>query len=89
MSINFVENDIIKKVAYAVFYAYTFELLFIIDFRFFILKIAFFVLKFVVITNFVSSSYDSIISSHVITKSSIILAKYFPFSQLHVAGFQI
>ena len=64
------------------------SLLFIIDFRFFILKIAFFVLKFVVLA-FVSSSYDSIISSHVITKSSIILAKYFPFSQLHVAGFQI
>ena len=37
----------------------------------------------------VSSSYDSIISSHVITESSIILAKYFPFSQLHVEGFQI
>ena len=35
---------------------------------------------------------SSIISSHVITESSIILAKYLPFSQfsqLHVAGFQI
>ena len=64
------------------------SLLFIIDFRFFILKIAFFVLKFVVVV-FVSSSYDSIISSHVINKSSIILAKYFPFPQLHVAGFQM
>ena len=30
-----------------------------------------------------------IISSHVITESSIIFAIYLPFSQLHVAGFQI
>ena len=37
---------------------------------------------------FVSSSYDSIISSHIIAESSIILAKYFPFSQLHVAVYQ-
>ena len=41
-------------------------------------------LKFVEIV-FVSS----IISSHVITESSIILAKYLPFLQLHVEGFQI
>ena len=46
-------------------------------------KLYFFSLK------FISSSYESITSSHVITESSIILAKYFPFSQLHVAGFQI
>ena len=31
---------------------------------------------------------SSILSLHVITGSSIILAKYMPFSQLHVAGFQ-
>ena len=31
----------------------------------------------------------SIISSHVFTELSIILAKYSPFSQLHVSGFQI
>ena len=37
---------------------------------------------------FISSSYDSVTSSHVITKTSIILAKYFLFSQLHVAEFQ-
>ena len=38
---------------------------------------------------FVSPSYDIITSSQIIAESSIILAKYFPFSQLHVAGFQI
>ena len=41
----------------------------------------------------VSSPYDlasaSIISSHIIPELSIILAKHLPFSQLHVAGFQI
>ena len=52
------------------------------------LKVAFFSLKFIQ-TVFVSSSYDSIISSHAIAESSIILAKYFSFLQLHVAGFQI
>ena len=31
---------------------------------------------------------SSIISLNVITELSIILAKYFPFSQLNVAGFQ-
>ena len=35
-----------------------------------------------------SSSYDFITSSQIITESSIILAKYFPFQQIHVAGFQ-
>ena len=36
---------------------------------------------------FISSSYDSITSSQIVTESSIIHAKYFPFSQLHVAEF--
>ena len=43
-------------------------------------------------TVFVVSLYDlataSIISSHVITESWIILTKYLPFLQLYVAGFQ-
>ena len=59
-----------------------------------------FSLKFVG-TDFVASSFDlalvamvfdhlsSIISSHVITELSVILAKYFPFLQLHVEGFKI
>ena len=38
---------------------------------------------------FASSSYDSIISSRVIAESSIIFAKYFPFSQLHIEGFKV
>ena len=42
---------------------------------------------------FCFSSYDlasaSIISSHVITESSKILAKYFSFSEIHVLRFQI
>ena len=54
--------------------------------EFFVLQIAFFSLKFVE-TIFVSSS--SIISSNIITESSIIIAKYLPFSQLHVAGFEV
>ena len=36
-----------------------------------------------------ASTSTSIISSHVIAESSIILAKYLPCWQLHVAGFQI
>ena len=48
----------------------------------------FFASKFVG-TVFVCSFYDSVTSSHVITESSVILAKYFLFWQLHVAGFQI
>ena len=32
---------------------------------------------------------SSIIPSHIITESSIILSTYLPFSQLHVAGFQM
>ena len=46
----------------------------------------FFVLQ-VFSLKFVSSA--SIISSQVITKSSIILAKHLPFSQIQVAGFQV
>ena len=54
-------------------------------YKFFVSQIVFFSIKFCV-TIFVSSS---IISSHVIVESSIMLAKYFPFLQLHVAWFQI
>ena len=32
--------------------------------------------------------FMSMVSSHVITESSVILAKYLPFSQTHVLGFQ-
>ena len=56
--------------------------------KFCVLQVIFFSLKFVGIV-FISSSYNFITSSYLITESSIILAKYFPFSQLHVAGFQI
>ena len=53
----------------------------------------FFSLKFVTKFAFVSLSYDLsfalIISLHVITESSIIHAKYLPFLQRHIAGFQI
>ena len=44
----------------------------------------FFLLKF-----FATVFVYFIISSHVITESSLILAKYLPFSQVHVVGFQI
>ena len=47
-----------------------------------------FSLKFVGIV-FISSSYNSITSPQIIVKLSIILAKYFKFSQIHVAGFQV
>ena len=50
--------------------------------KFCILQVAFFSLK------FVSLSYDSVISSHVIIESSIILTKYFPFSRLHEEEFK-
>ena len=52
-----------------------------------VFQVAFFSLKFVKII-FASLSYDSIILSHEIAESSIMLAKFFPFSQLHVAEFQ-
>ena len=51
-------------------------------YKFCVLQVAFFSLKFVYLVSF-------IISSHVITESSIKLAKYFPFSQLQVEEFQI
>ena len=61
-------------------------------YKFCVLQIIFFSLRFVGIV-FVSSSFDlgftSIISSHVITELSIIIAKYFPILQLHGEGFQI
>ena len=44
-----------------------------------VLQVTFFSLKFVGIV-FVSSLYDFITSSQIIVESSIILAKYFPFS---------
>ena len=50
-------------------------------------EITLFSLKFVEIV-FIFSSYDFITSSHVIIESSIILAKYFQFSQSNVVGFQ-
>ena len=54
--------------------------------KFCVLQVALFSLKFV---GMVSFSSASIISSRVIIESSMVLAKYLPFSQLHVAGFQI
>ena len=59
--------------------------------KFVFYKLYVFSLKFVGIV-FVSSLFDSacasIIPSHVITESSIMLTNYFSFSQLHVARFQ-
>ena len=55
-------------------------------YKFCVLQVVFSSLK-LVGTVFVSLSYESIISSHVIAQSSIILAKLFPFSQLNVAEF--
>ena len=56
-----------------------------------VLQVVFPSLKFVSLYD-LAPSFDSasvsITSSHIITESSIILAKYFPFSQSHVAGFQ-
>ena len=48
-------------------------------------KLYFFSLKFIG-TAFDSLLYDSIIPSHVITESSLILAKCFPFSQLQIGS---
>ena len=43
-----------------------------------------------IVTVFVKTVFiASIISSHVTTESSIILATYLPFTQVHAAGFQI
>ena len=52
-----------------------------------VFRATYFSLKFVAIV-FISLSCDSITSSQIILESSIILTKYSPFSQLHVAGFQ-
>ena len=56
-----------------------------INFEFYRLQ---FLLKFVGIVS-VSLLFDSIVSSYVIAKSSIILTKSFQFSQIHVPGLQI
>ena len=56
--------------------------------RHFVFYRLFFSLEFVGAV-FVSLSYDSIISAHVMTESSIIIAKYLPFLQLNTGGFQI
>ena len=53
-------------------------------YKLFVIQVTFFSLKFVGMVFVVS-----IISSHVITESSIILAKYLPFLHLSVAEFQI
>ena len=58
------------------------------DFVFYNFVITFFSLKFVGIV-FVFSLYGSITSSQLIAESFIIGAKYFPFLQLDVAGFQV
>ena len=50
----------------------------------FVLQIAFVSLKFGG-----TALVSSMMSSHIITESLIIRAKYLPFSQLHVAGFKI
>ena len=52
-------------------------------YKFCVLQTAFFPLK------FVSSSYEFIISSHIIVELSLTLAKYFLFSQLRAEGFQV
>ena len=52
--------------------------------KLFVLQVAFLWLKFAGIV-----CVSSIISSKVITESSIIFAKYLPFLQVYVAGFQI
>ena len=63
-----------------------------VKYRNFMFYRLFFSLKFVGAV-FVFESYKlasaSIISSHVIAESSIVLPKYIPLLQLHVAGFQI
>ena len=53
-----------------------------VKYRHFVFYRSLFKLKFVE-TVFVSS----VISSHVLTELSIILPKYFPFLELHIAGF--
>ena len=63
-----------------------------VKYKFCVLQFSFFSLKFVE-TVFVSSfdlpcASESTTSSHTIDEPSIILAEYFPVSQLLVAGFQ-
>ena len=56
----------------------------------FFIEICFFSLLFDLASLFVlASASASIISAQIIADSSIILAKFFLFLQLHVAGFQI
>ena len=55
--------------------------------KFFFSQILFFGIAFAFLLFDLNSR--SIISSHVVTESSIILAKYFRFSQLHASGFRI
>ena len=55
----------------------------------FFVGIGFFWKSFCRITFFGMVFVTYIISSHVITESSIILARYLSFSQAHVAGFQM
>ena len=52
-------------------------------------KIIFFGIVFILWLHDLASASASIISSHLITESSIILAKYLPSLKIHVAGFQI
>ena len=62
--------------------------------NFCVLQITFFSLKFVGIVFVSSSSFrlslvsKSITSSQIIAESSVILAKYFQFSQIHLLGLQ-
>ena len=55
--------------------------------KFCVLQVIFFSLKLVGIA-FIFSSYDYLTSSHIITESTIILPKDFPFLLLHAEGFQ-
>ena len=55
-----------------------------VKYRNFVFYMLLFSLKFIGIV-----LVSSIILSHVLTESSVILAKYFPFAQVHVARFQI
>ena len=54
-----------------------------------ILQVPFLSLKFIAIDFSDSCRTVSMISSHVIIDSSVVLSKYLPFSQIHVLGFQI
>ena len=58
-------------------------------YKFFVLQVTTFSLKFVETVFNGNVFVVSIIPSHVINESSIIFMKYLPFLQLRVAGFQI